>query len=526
MHLRLSLPSIWYEAHLSAPGLNSYGVLIPGTPLPVEAFNDAVAWAFTNTGADVIDHYALELDAAGERYRYNGGWRPLERRPDTLRVKGRAPLVDTLYFSHWGPVVAGAGGAVAIQWVGHQPMRTLRALLGMNRASSVAAFEAALRYWDAPAQNILLAAADGTIAIRSTGRLPIRRQGHGMGLLDGSGDAGRWTGSIPFEALPYERNPERGYLTSTNQQPAPEGYPYYLGHDWRSGFRSLRIDHLLRSRPQHTRADIASYQADVHVVQHDVLLPALRAASGPTPAAEALRRALVGWDGEAVVDRPEPLLFDELLRRLEDLAWDEPVFKLAAKPRSAGPNGPRDHFGVLDLNAPKPSQSRLLHLLTQQPELGWWDIQATPGRENAGGLLARALGAAADTLRRRYGERLDTLRWGTHHRVTFRHLLGSDAVRALGRGPYPYPGFTETLSPASGRDVRHSASWRMVVDFSGGAPQAWGVYPGGQSGDPASRRYDDQIGAYLRYELNPLLRPRSPRDLPPEQVAATLMLNP
>lgn len=88
MHLSLNLPAIWYEAHLVTPTMNSYGVTIPGAPLLVEAYNDHVGWAFTNTGADQIDHLALEVDAARVRYRYEGAWRPLERVPDTIRVKG------------------------------------------------------------------------------------------------------------------------------------------------------------------------------------------------------------------------------------------------------------------------------------------------------------------------------------------------------------------------------------------------------------------------------------------------------
>ncbi|MFW5955471.1 MAG: penicillin acylase family protein, partial [Rhodothermales bacterium] len=75
MHLALTLPAIWYEVHLVTPEMNTYGVAIPGAPLPVEAFNDYLGWTFTNTGADQIDHYALELDSSRTRYRFNGRWR-------------------------------------------------------------------------------------------------------------------------------------------------------------------------------------------------------------------------------------------------------------------------------------------------------------------------------------------------------------------------------------------------------------------------------------------------------------------
>ena len=128
MHLDLTLPAIWYEVHMVMPGLNIYGVLPPGTPVIVEAFNDALGWTYTNTGADVLDHYALDLDASGRHYRYGGAWRALERVPDTLHASGSQSVVDTLVYSHFGPVVVMDSGAVALRWVAHEPSRTLRAL--------------------------------------------------------------------------------------------------------------------------------------------------------------------------------------------------------------------------------------------------------------------------------------------------------------------------------------------------------------------------------------------------------------
>ena len=63
----------------------------------------------------------------------------------------------------------------------------------------------------------------------------------------------------------------------------------------------------------------------------------------------------------------------------------------------------------------------------------------------------------------------------------------------------PYPGWKETLSPARGMEATHSASWRVVVDFSNGIPSAWGVYPGGQSGNPFSRHYDAHVDTFVSF---------------------------
>ena len=503
MHLQLSLPAIWYEVHLVTPTMNTYGVTIPGAPLPVEAFNDHVGWTFTNTGADVVDHYALELDSTGTRYRCARRWCDLDLVADTIFVKGAAPVFDTLRYAHWGPVVADSAlGAVALKWTAHDSSRTLQALWGMNRAANYDDFEEALRFWDTPMQNVLYADSRGTVAIRSTGYLPVRRAGHGAGLLDGSTDRFAWTGRVPFERLPHSVNPEQGFLTSTNQQPADSTYPYYLRHDWREGYRSLRIDTLLRAKARHSVDDLKRYQADVRAVQPALFAPFLDTLPGLSPRADTLRQMLQAWDGETSVDRPEPLVMDVWLDALERLAWDEAAFD----------------------GAPRPRQSQLLLLLGERPGSKWLDVQATPGVERAPDLLRLAFERAADSLETHYGWGAADWRWGDHHQIVFRHLTRSPALEALWRGPVEYPGFAATLSPAGGRPTTHSASWRMVVDFSQTPPEGWGVYPGGQSGSPFSPLYATHLPTYLTFKYYDLLKPRTSDDLDPDRVLAETVL--
>ncbi len=492
MHLSLTLPSIWYEAHLVTPTMNNYGVTFPCAPLLVEAFNDSLGWAFTNTGGDVLDRYSLQLTEDQQGYLYEGEVRAFEIEPDTIFVKGGEHVYESRFFSHWGPVTFDEdGNATAMQWTAHKPNRVLQAVWGMNHATSYAAFEDALRDWETPMQNILYADHAGTIAIRSTGYMPLRRQGHGIGLLDGSSEKGEWVGRIPFEALPHAVNPVQSFLTSTNQPPADSTYPYYLGHDWRSVYRSIRADSLLRARPHHSVEDLKRYQADVHAVQRDLFVPLLDSLTGLSEQGEEVRSLLQGWSGESAVDRPEPLIFDIWLDALNRLAWDEPIFR----------------------NTMRPGEPQLWRLLHDTPNASWHDVQSTAETENAEALLRLSLEAAADTLTDRHGSEADNWTWGDHHQVVFRHLTQSAALRPLWRGPFAYPGFQSTLSPASGRTVTHSASWRMVVDFSDEQARGYGVYPGGQSGNPLSPLYDAHLGEYVAFRYFDLFRPARPEEI-------------
>lgn len=508
MHLSLSLPSVWYEAHLVTPSMNAYGLTIPGAPVLVQAFNENVGWALTNTGADVIDHFSLSLDSTRSQYRFEGEWRDLRTVVDTIHINGAEPVLDTLYFSHHGPVRLEEGGentAIAEQWVAHDSSRTLGALWDMNRADSVEEITSALRRWDTPMQNVLYAGRGGDIAIRSAGYLPVRRTGHGRGLLDGSTDRFEWVGRVPFDSLPAARNPSQEFLASANQKPTGPDYPYYLGYDWGDGYRSLRIDSLLRGVPSHSVADFKRYQSDVAVQQHRVLMPYLDSVNGLSPRADTLRGMLQQWDGEATVERPEPLIMDEFLSLLRQMAWDESVF--------AG--------------APTPEDAPLVQLLRSDPDARWFDVQGTEPVEDADALLARVLEATADTMAAEYGWTPAEWRWGDHHQLLFPHLSGSEQLRSLWRGPYEYPGFAATLSPAAGRTATHSASQRVVIDFSTVPPTGYGVYPGGQRGRPLDPYfYDTQIPTYLNFEYFRLRTPSSPDQFSTEQVRSRQVLVP
>ncbi|MFV1980739.1 MAG: penicillin acylase family protein [Rhodothermia bacterium] len=505
MHLELTLPAVWYEIHLATPSMNTRGVLIPGAPLPVEAFNERFGWTFTNTGADQIDHYQLVVDTSRTAYRYNEKWIPFDLSIDSIAVRNGGAVIDTIRFTRFGPVMGWPENPIAIQWTAHKRTRTLRALWKMHHAEGLEEFQQALRWWDSPMQNILYADTGGNIAIRSTGHLPIRRVGHGAGLLDGTGDAFDWVGRVPFDELPYAANPETGFLASANQQPAGPWYPYYLGHNWYRSYRSVRNNQLLNGKPAHGVSDMMAYQADVHTVQSDMFVPMMDTLTGLSEHARVLKRLLLQWDGAAGLEQSATLVLDEYLSILEGLAWDE-----------------FDKEGVR-----RPRQAQLYRLLTEEPASSWLDIRDSDlMRESASDLVRLALEATADTMLAKYGWDQAAWRWDRHHSLLIRHLTKSRALSALDVGPLSYPGFANTLSPAAGRVATNSASWRMIVDFSKSPPEAFGVYPGGQSGNPFSLHYADQVPMFTHFGYYRLTRPTRVDDLGDRHISSTLRFSP
>jgi penicillin amidase len=97
-------------------------------------------------------------------------------------------------------------------------------------------------------------------------------------------------------------------------------------------------------------------------------------------------------------------------------------------------------------------------------------------------------------------------------------------ITALSRLNIPMESGPGTLNP-SGGDGTSGSSWRMVVEL-GPDVRAWGIYPGGQSGNPASRRYDDRLAKWMAGQLDTLRFPRRAADLTGSVLSSTLTLAP
>ncbi|MFL5583000.1 MAG: penicillin acylase family protein [Gemmatimonadaceae bacterium] len=527
-HLGMTLPSIWYEAHLVVPGrLDVYGVTIPGAPSIVIGFNRDVAWTFTNTdAADVIDYYAEQVDDAARptRYMLDGAWRPLRRVVEEYRAPdGSVAATDTVLYTHRGPLVRDSGRWLSLRWTAYEMTNEGDALLRAERARSVDEWLDATAGWGVPAQNMLVADRAGSIAIRSTGRFPIRPgNGRGDAVFDGRTSAADWTGFLPVSRLPQAVRPAQGFLASANQQSVdPRTSDAYLGFGWLDPWRALRINEILRADSQVTPETMRRMQTDPGSPRADRFVPIFVAAGSlpgaPADAREAAR--LLGeWDRRYTTDNRRAVLFEYAMRELTDRTWDELSAPGAV---DASVTSGADRAGAARRVA-TPSAMALLQLVAD-PASPWWDDRRTTGVvETRDAVLQASLAAALARARHELGEPADDKwLWSRNRRANVWHVLNLRGFSQLG---IPVQGGPSTLSPSSG-DGRHGASWRMVVEL-GPEVRAWTIYPGGQSGNPASSRYADRIGRWARGELDPALLPRTPDALRPADVLSTLTLTP
>lgn len=515
-HLELSLPSIWYEAHMVVPGtLDVYGVTLPLAPLVPIGFNRDVAWTATNTGADVLDFYRETVDdtTSPTRYRLDGEWKALRSRVAEFRdPAGTVIATETLYTTHRGPMVRSPLGYVSMRWTALEPSDEGAALHAASRARSADEWYAAMSSYRAPAQNFLVADRGGHIGIRSTGRFPIRPgDGRGDLVFDGSTSANDWVGDWPLARYPQAMDPAQGFLASANQQPVdPAVRPGYLGWDWPTPWRAMRINRILRDDARMTPEKMWRAHTDPRSELTDVLLVRLRAAvdaarragtlESPDSAAIAF---LDGWDGNFDVDSRGAVLFDQFQAALTRRTWDE----------LAVPGGSRR------LATPG---SAMLAMLLRDEASEWWDDRSTAERiERRDEILLASLRDAWTGARTRFGNDPEAWRWGDVRRVHLRHLL---RLPGFGRESLSVQSGPGTLSPSEAGGT-HGASWRFVVEL-GPEIRAWGVYPGGQSGNPVSTRYDDRVPVWQRGEVAELRLPRRADDLADSLLTSRLTFRP
>lgn len=515
-HLELTLPSIWYEAHLVVPGaLDVYGVSLPLAPIIPIGFNRDMAWTMTNTGNDVVDFYTEVVDdsTSPKRYRVDGAWRDLTTRLETYRdPSGRVVAVDTFYSTHRGPMFRTALGWTSQRWTAREPSdegNNFR--LGM-RATGVRDFYARLETYQTPAQNMMTADRAGNIGIRSTGRYPIRPgSGRGDLVFDGSSSANDWTGNQPLSWYPQAVNPAQGYLASANQQPIdPMARREYHGNDWPSPWRAMRINALLRADSSVTVDDMRRFHTDARSELTPFVMSALGEAKAAAQAAGAWtaddEAAFAFLSNDSYEFTPESrwaVLFASLVGRLTALTWDELV-----------PPGEERRLAT-------PGQMVLVMLLRDGANAWWDDRRTTDAVENRDAILLKALREAWAETRAAHGNDTAQWRWGKVRQVNVHHLL---RLPGFGRTGLEVQSGLGTLSPSESNGT-HGASWRFVVEL-GPEVKGWGTYPGGQSGNPISTRYADRLELWRTGQLAELRFPRTASELSPAQTTATLTFTP
>ena len=515
-HLGPSMPSIWYQMGLHCRTVSAScpydvaGFTFSGLPGVVIGHNQTLGWGFTNLGPDVTDLYLEKVD--GSTYLVGEETRPLTTRTEVIKVAGGDPVTITVRSTEHGPLISdaydaaaqvgkdapagtsapprGDGYAVALRWTALTPGRTADAIALLDTAQTWDDFRTAASFFEVPAQNLIVASKDGTIGYQTPGRIPIRQGYDGKYPALGWDPQQTWTGYVPFQALPWVKNPGEGWVVTANQASVYQAYPYFLTDDWSYGARSQRIVDLVRlattGGATMTADRMREIQLDTWNENASFLVPRITGAkvSGATADALGLLRS---WDFTQPRDSAPAAYFNVFWKKLLlDTFGDE-------LPEDYLPSGSDRWFTVVQQ-------------LWATPDDPWWDDTRTTDKvETRDDDVVRALDEATTELSGLQGADPSGWRWGALHTLLVQNQsFGKSGIplieKIFNRGPVETAGGESIVdatgwTPKNGYVVDWVPSMRMVLDLSDLDASTW-VHLTGASGHAYSPHYADQLDAW------------------------------
>ena len=214
----------WYELVVhSDEGWDFAGANFPGSPFPFLGHNKYLGWTNTVNRPDLVDIYKLTLNDKKDAYRFDGEWKPLEKKRVWLKIKFGPfviPYPQIAYRSVHGPVIMNDSGAYALRYAGIDELDMLTQYYRINKAKNFDQWQAAMAGQGVPATNFIYADAEGNIGLYYNAMFPDRPEGYDWrGVLPGDTSKALWQKTLPFTRVPAIVNPASGYVMNANNTP-------------------------------------------------------------------------------------------------------------------------------------------------------------------------------------------------------------------------------------------------------------------------------------------------------------------
>jgi penicillin amidase len=478
-HLELTFPSVWYEMQITSPDVNVYGVSFPGSPNIIIGFNNNIAWGVTNAQRDVRDYYEIQFrDESRKEYMYNGEWKEAELRIDTIKVRGGTDIYDTIAFTVFGPVIydrtfskeLAHNKAIALRWTAHDESNEGMTFYKLNRAKNYDDYLDAIKTYQTPGQNFVFASKQGDIAIWQQGKFPARWYGQGMYLMPGIDSSYQWQGFIPQNENPHAHL-DSGFLESANQRPVDSTYPYFIPGNYITA-RGISIARNLSRMEGITVDDMKALQNNYYSVfaegARNALLKYVRENDLDADGKKYVDMVR-NWDLNTTLNSTATTVYQTWIDSLEVAIW-------------------RDEWNRDSLTMPFPTEQTLLEWINKDSAFKYVDNVNTFEKETIDDVVTQALQKAAPELKKE--EDAGNLEWAKHKDPTIFHLL-KNAVMPFARKIH-VGGWGNVINAVTDT---HGPSWRMIVQLSDPI-EAYGVYPGGQDGNPSSKFYDSFVDTW------------------------------
>ncbi|GBD92585.1 acyl-homoserine lactone acylase QuiP precursor [bacterium BMS3Abin05] len=463
-HLEVNrLPGVWYEIMMKFDGNAVIGTTIPGVPGILYGRTGRLAWGFTYSFMDMIDFY-IE-DCKDGAFRRGSEWVPFNVRKETIRPKGKAPVILSVYENLHGFLEGDPnrpGYYLTTAWSGRQNggADALMNMIKLPRIKSTKEAMEAMRNVDIPPLDFIFADRDGNIGFQMCGRMPRRKKGwSGLYPVEGWMPENDWQGFVDPADLPRSYNPECGFLATANNDLNHLGRAKPINLPM-APYRYDRIMELLTSKEKLGVDDMKKMHYDLYSKQAELFMPIIRPLLPDSPAGELLKK----WDFRYGEDSKAAFLFEKIYRELLGSVfgqneWGEDVFNYMDRETGIF----IDFYGNFD------------RVLLRESAV-WFN--GSPREQIYRKAIEKALSGAIKT----YGE--------TRQITMVNLFFGGKLPKFLGfdYGPFPLKGNRATIIQGAiykndGLSTTFHPSYRMIADF------ATDVLETNIAGGPSDRRF-------------------------------------
>jgi penicillin amidase len=467
-HLKLALPSTWYEAHQVIEGKIVHGFSIPGAPFVISGFNQKVAWGMTNATWDLTEFYALETNDQNE-YRLDGEWTNINAHTINIPVKGQDSVSYTFYNTYFGPADTLDNTLLATHWVGSYLKRNeVKALYELSTSQNITEAHQALQNFGSPPQNFVLADVNGAVGMVTAGYAMVHpKPSRGISLGTKKSDL------VPFIHM-GERlkvlQPGKGFVQSANHNQVTDSLAPYLNSLFAPTARGRRITEMLSDTLLMDADYFAQMQGDVK----DGEWYWLRAHVLET-APENMVTYFENWQGQVVESSIAATIYHVYRHNLVD--------SIA-----------KTLLGDFDFN---PQSEEILYRVANHLAF------PLKGRDTINlKVLSRAVWQKTlNQLEVQLGTDIEQWQYKNYHQISLQHVAKIEA--------FSYPAFgaqggPRTVNVSSGIPGTQGPSMRTLIEMNPNGIEAKMVLAGGQSGNPGHPNYYNQIESWYTVNYFPI----------------------
>ena len=417
-------------------------------------------------------------------YFLDGEKRKVTYKYETYNIKNGSAIHDTIKWTHWGPIVheneAHPFIDLAYKWLAHDAPQNnqISTFLNLAAAKNYSDYIQSLRSFASPAQNIVFGSKEGNIALRVSGKFPIKKIDQGKFVQDGSSTDNDWSGYIPFEHAAVVKNPTRGFVSSANQRSTSLDYPYPY-HGGFGDYRGRMINKILDQEDQITVESMMTLQNNSQGLKAEEILPYFleHVKTNGSEAQQKIISTLAEWDYVYDKSAQAPIYFEEWYGAYYNMVWDEMLERSSTE--------------VIRM----PESWHTIALTKEQPNHDYFDIDSTEVVESAMDIVQKSFEDMISKI-----DSIEENKWSNYNDLSINHLA---RLSAFSVSDVAVSGHREAINATNG-PRSFGPSWRMIVELRD-KTEAHGIFPGGQSGNPSSRFYKNNIENWAKGQYRKLL---------------------